>query len=215
MLANSEELKKENEDLKKVVKDMKKDDSLRKKEFNKVKDENAKLCLEIGKVQCDKDKVEAKTKAAEKVTKMKKNTQLFNKIIEQQIADGEIVNVDMSKYKDDGGMEECDGGAKSRKTTGYGSMELQSLVKNKIRGGRRTSPQDKPEMKKTSEKKEEAKMFKCPQCDFISQNKVFFNEHVTKAHAGKPTCPFCYNGFEDLPSLRKYCELYHKEAGNI
>ena len=71
-----------------------------------MKDDNAKLCLEIGKVQCDKDKVEAKTKAAEKVAKMKKNTQLFNKIIEQQIADGEIVNVDLSKYKDDGGMEE-------------------------------------------------------------------------------------------------------------
>ena len=48
---------------------------------------------------------------------MKKNTLLFNKIIEKQIADGDIVNVDISMYEENN-MEECDGGELSSKTTG-------------------------------------------------------------------------------------------------
>ena len=54
-------------------------------------------------------------------------------------------------------------------------------------------------------------MFTCPQCDFISQNESIFNEHITKAHAGQPTCPFCFVGFRDYPSIRKHCETSHIE----
>ena len=79
-------------------------------------------------------------------------------------------------------MEECDGGETSSSATGYGSGDLKNLVKNKNLGGKRSSPQDNPEIRKVSQKPREMK--KCPQCDFITQNEIFFNEHLTKVHAG-------------------------------
>ena len=98
----NETLKKEHTDMKKALDVLKKEDSQRKKECKKLKEENVKLNLEIGKLHCDKDNDEAKVKAEEKLKKMKKNTQLFNKILEKQLADGEIKNVDLSKYQEDG-----------------------------------------------------------------------------------------------------------------
>ena len=41
-----------------------------------------------------------------------------------------------------------------------------------------------------------------------------FNEHLTKAHAGQPTCPFCFICFSDYPSIRKHCEIKHREMNN-
>ena len=66
-----------------------------------------------------------------------------------------------------------------------------------------------PELRKLTVKEIELK--KCPQCDFISQNAVFFNEHITTAHAGQPNCPFSFLGFKDYLSLRKHCENSHTE----
>ena len=37
---------------------------------------------------------------------------------------------------------------------------------------------------------------------------------MLKAHAGHPTCPFCYHGFKDLASVRKHCAIAHKEVKN-
>ena len=54
-------------------------------------------------------------------------------------------------------------------------------------------------------------MFHCPQCDFLSQNERYFNDHVSKVHANQPTCPFCFIAFDNFPSVRKHCELQHKE----
>ena len=131
---------------------------------------------------------------------MKKNTQLFNTLIEKQIADGEIINVDMTKYREKSSDEI------PRNTVG----NLKTLLTNKLKGGKRTSPQEKSEIKKGTDK--DTPLFKCPQCDFISQNSIFFNEHVSNAHSGQPTCPFCFHGFQDLPSLRKHCDVAHKEG---
>ena len=57
-----------------------------------------------------------------KIKKIKENTKIFNKIIEKQISDGDIIDVDISKYMDQE-MEECDGGAISSDSTGYGSLQ--------------------------------------------------------------------------------------------
>ena len=92
-------------------------------------------------------------------------------------------------------MEECDGGEASSLATGSASLDLTSMLKNKYLGGKRSSPQEKPEQRRVTEK--EKKMYKCPQCDFISQNEIFISEHMTKAHAGQPNCPFCFVGFKD------------------
>ena len=102
-------------------------------------------------------------------------------------------------------MEECDGGEISRKTTGYGPNDLKSLVRNKEMGGRRTSPQENSQNKNKS-------ILKCPQCDFMSQKQTVFNDHMTKVHAGKQNCPFCFLGFKDFPALRKHCESSHQRA---
>ena len=194
----------DNEDLKKDLDKMKREDNLKKNEIKKLKEENRKLNLEIGKIQFDKDKVEAKVKSNEKLKKIKKNTELFNKIIEKQLNDGEIVDIDISIYQKND-MEECDGGEISRKTTGYGPNDLKSLVRNKEMGGRRTSPQENTQNKNKS-------ILKCPQCDFMSQKQTVFNDHMTKVHAGKPNCPFCFLGFKDFPALRKHCESSHQEV---
>ena len=66
---------------------LKKEEAVRKKELKLLKEEN----LEIGKNHNDKDTIEAENKSKEKLEKMKKNTLIFNKIIEKQIADGDIV----------------------------------------------------------------------------------------------------------------------------
>ena len=77
-------------------------------------------------------------------------------------------------------MEECDGGEESIKKNGYGPLDLTNLVRNKYNGGRRTSPQEKPQLFKKTAK--EGKVLKCPQCDFLSQNEVYFNTHITEVH---------------------------------
>ena len=79
---------------------LKKEEAVRKKELKQLKEENKKMNSEIGKIQYDKDKIEAENKSKDKLVKMKKNTLLFNKIIEKQIADGDIVNVDISMYEE-------------------------------------------------------------------------------------------------------------------
>ena len=43
----------------------------------------------------------------------------------------------------------------------------------------------------------DSKMFKCNQCDFITQNQTLFREHMTRGHVNKPRCPFCYKPFDD------------------
>ena len=130
---------------------------------------------------------------------IKSNTKLFNELIEKQVANGDLKDIDIDKYKDSD-MEECDGG--------YGTADIKNMIKNKELGGKRTSPQEVPEVKKYP------KVFTCPQCDFISQNEPTFNNHVTSAHAGQPTCPFCFLGFNDYQSLRKHCQTKHKEVRN-
>ena len=107
MQSNSDLIKKESDEIKKELNSLRKEDALRKKELKKVKEENVKLNKELAKVQSDKDIFVANTKAEEKVIKMKENTKLFNRIIEKQIEDGEVINVDIKRYKDKE-AEECE-----------------------------------------------------------------------------------------------------------
>ena len=111
-----------------------KEDGKRKAEIKKLKEENQKIAMEIGQLQFDNDKVEAEVKARGKLSKMKENTKLFNRIIEKQLDDGIIKNVDINKYKakeDD--MEECGGGFVNE------SLDLDRLRRDKQKGGRRIS----------------------------------------------------------------------------
>ena len=96
-------------------------------------------------------------------------------------------------------MEECDGGYGAS----VGAKDLRKLLRNKQLGGKRTNPQMDSEIQKFPK-------YNCLQCDFISQNEIMFNEHLTKAHAGQPTCPFCFIAFIDYPSIRKCQDLQEK-----
>ena len=50
----------------------------------------------------------------------------------------------------DNEMEICDGcAAASRKTTGYGTLDLKQLLVNKNKGGKRNTPQENSEIRKT------------------------------------------------------------------
>ena len=196
----------ENIELKKVITKLKKENTLKVKEYNQIKEENSKIKVKLGQIQWDKDKLEAEFKAREKLQKIKKNTKIFNDIIEKQIENGEIKDVNIDIYR----MEECNEGEESNENTG--SDSLKTLVENKIKGGKRTSPQDQSEFRKGCDNVRT--LFKCPQCDFISQNEQRFNEHIVEAHVGQPTCPFCYIATRDYPSLRRHCENKHKEGGD-
>ena len=148
------------------------------------------------------DRIEAKERTEEKLKKIKENTKLFDNIIEE-IATND--NHEIAKYtKED--MEVCDDGEKS---TGYGS--LSRIVLNKKLGGKRNGPQEEATMVKQKIVQSQTKLLRCPQCDFISQNETYFNEHITKAHANQPTCPFCFLAFESYSEVRKHCEYKHIE----
>ena len=49
-------------------------------------------------------------------------------------------------------MEECAGGNASSRATGYGSIDLTDLIKNKKLGGKRSSPQEQSELTKETKK---------------------------------------------------------------
>ena len=83
-----------NESLIKSIEKLKKEHNEKK---NEVKEENKKLSVDIGKLQYEKEKIEVKIKTEEKLNKIKENTKLFNKILEKQIAEGDIINVDLSR----------------------------------------------------------------------------------------------------------------------
>ena len=85
--------------------------------------------------------------------KIKINTRKFNEIIEKQLDDGEVVDIDISFYKNK--MEVCDGGEVSSKSTGYGQIDLNNLLKYKQSGGKRTTPQDKSEQIKSAVEKKD------------------------------------------------------------
>ena len=52
----------------------------------------------------------------------------------------------MSRYMDNE-MEICDGGAASRTTTGYGTLDLKQLLLNKNKECKRNAPQEKQSLK--------------------------------------------------------------------
>ena len=55
--------------------------------------------------------------------KIQTHTKLFNAIIEKQLVDGEIVDIDITKYQDKE-MEIWDGGKECRRHAGYGMDDL-------------------------------------------------------------------------------------------
>ena len=144
-----------------------------------------------------------------KLKKIKDNTKLFNRIIESKINIGELKDINISKYIE---KEECDDGEANVGSTGFGS--LNNLILNKKLGGKRISPQENPALRKKNEERKQSKMFKCPQCDFLSQNETYFNEHVSKVHANQPTCPFCFKAMDSYTAVRKHCETNHTEVNN-
>ena len=88
-----------------------------------------------------------------KLRKIKKNTTKFNEIIKKQLDDGKIRDIGISRYIFDQ-MEECAGGNASSRATGYGSIDLNDLIKNKKLGGKRYCPQEQVELRKETEKEE-------------------------------------------------------------
>ena len=74
-------------------------------------------------------------------------------------------------------MEECDGGDVSSETTGYGS--LNRIIMNKKLGGKRSSPQEESSVVKQKSVRKQTKLQKCSQCDFMTQNEQYFNEHMS------------------------------------
>ena len=57
-------------------------------------------------------------------------------------------------------MEECDGGNASSRATGYGSIDLTDLIKNKKLGGKRSSPQEQSELTKETESAHSVGLFR-------------------------------------------------------
>ena len=58
-------------------------------------------------------------------------------------------------------------------------------------------------------------MFKWPQCDFMSMNWIYFNEHIPNIHGAHQTFPFCQIGFWNLFALKKHIDTAHKEEEKV
>ena len=80
------------------------------------------------------------------------------------------------------------------------SCRMQTM---KLQGGRRTSPASTAEIKISH---------RCPQCGFSATTKNVLESHVQNVHAMLPTCPFCHIRFNNLGSLKKHIEFYHRES---
>ena len=70
-------------------------------------------------------------------------------------------------------MEECDGGFRDN------LKDVQKLQQNKLKGFKRTTPQERSELVRRIEKCER-QIIKCPQCEFVTPSEMFFNEHMTR-----------------------------------
>ena len=127
----------------------------------------------------DKDNLDAEVKSEEKLRKIKKNTKLFNDIIKNSLMMVKFVistsqSIHLIKWKNV--MEEM-----PVQEPGYGSIDLTDLINNKKLGGKRSIPQEQSELRK--ETKKEKTMQMCPECEFVSHNETYFNEHMTTVHA--------------------------------
>merc|ERR1712030_309418 len=98
LTAKNDTLENENSQMRTTVVRLKKDISNTKGELKELKVENTKINQEIRKLQWNNDKNEELVKSADKTRKIKENLKLFNKIIEKQVKDGDIINVDIAKY---------------------------------------------------------------------------------------------------------------------
>ena len=69
-------------------------------------------------------------------------------------------------------------------------------------GGKRTFSSEKPE---------ERKVYRCPQCDFKAQHDSAVSQHVKEEHCPQTTCPFCNIGFITTEILGNHINEMHKE----
>ena len=79
---------------------------------------------------------------------------------------------------------------------------LRNFRKMKLQGGIRSTPTENPLNQV---------VHRCPQCDYITQDKTTLEKHVKEVHSNQPTCPFCSVGFTNHLVLRKHIDQIHKE----
>ena len=176
----------------------KKEVRAQKNEIAKVVEENELLRKQLVDIQNEKNKIQCKLESEAKIKKVRENTKHFNDIIEGRLESGELRDIDNQKLRD---KEDED---TSRKEVDDESLE--SLIINKKLGGKRLSPQDNPINIGEENIK---KMLKCDQCDFMSQNQQYFNQHIESMHGKNPTCPFCLVEFKSYADVRKHCQETH------
>ena len=180
---------------------MEKEDARKSEEIKKLKQENVKILKPLGQMQWNKDKMDAELKAKERLAKIKKNTILFNELIANK---ENTEKMEMTNKKENDMMEECDGGFQDE------INDIQKVQQNKLKGFKRTTPQEIPELIRRLENCEK-QIISCPQCDFVTPSEMFFNEHMTKIQTG-PNCPFCFIPFKSYSELRKHCVEAHDET---
>ena len=129
---------------------MEKEDARKSEE---IKEENVKILEQLGQMQWNKDKTDAELKAKERLAKIKKNTILFNELIanKENSEKTEMTN----KNENEMSMEVCDGGFQNE------FNDIQKLQQNKLKGFKRRTPQEIPELIRRLENCE-TQIINCP-----------------------------------------------------
>ena len=160
--------------------------------FKTIKEEKDNILEDLVKIQTEKDILVEKLQSLEKFTKIQEST-YKNTPKETNNKDIYVVDECINHINCQGNCEAVE--------------ESNKLLEMKNTGGKRSCPQ--------TETEKDRPMFKCLQCDFLSMNKMYFNEHMNKKHGDLPKCPFCQVGFTSLDVLKKHITVNHKEPEDI
>ena len=137
-----------------------------KKKFAELSEEKDKILEEMTKMQGETDLEREKKEAIDKKNKIETNLKLFNILVENGHELTELPIIEKEKKSDECiASISCEGDCEN-------VNQLKRLNSLKQSGNSRSCPQNKSV---------EKPMYRCEKCDFISQNKVYFDSHM-KSH---------------------------------
>ena len=189
---------------------------LHEKELNVIKQEKDKILEDMTKMQNESEITNEKVKSIENKKKIKRNIKIFNALVEN----GHDLPVEIKESDECIEVNSCEGNCdKVSELTRLNSFKQSGS----IRRCPQTQPDDKPFFKcnkcdfmtqnkeyfNTHMEQHKNKVFECPQCGIKSENKLQFEKHMKQVHGNFPYCKICYVGFWSQDAAKKHVSLYH------
>jgi uncharacterized C2H2 Zn-finger protein len=190
---------------------------LHEKEVNLVKQEKDKIMEDMTKMQNKSEITKEKVNSIKKNEQIKRNTKIFNALVEN----GQNLPIEINEADECIEVKSCEGNCDK-------VSDLRRLSSFKQSGSNRRCPQTQPDGKPffkcnkcdfMTQNKEyfnthmkqhnEMKVSECPQCGIKSENKTQFEKHMKQVHGNFPYCKICYVGFWSQDAVKKHVNDYH------